>query len=256
MDWAGILFGTLVMVVPARDGLVIAADSRSSDDRNEASFCDQDFKLMEIERGPLRTVVTATGGVKFLPPSSPPADLCRYMRNAAPSLDFRAALKEYIEGQNQTAETVSLLGFAATANAKLAAYPFRISTEALLVVASYEPRTATSWVRSAKLKIAAGAPPSIGNETLREAKLEMRAQFYAFGDSAIAARYVDSPALKPETRQLRFAHVREISKTRAITAAVDFIEVVSTGTKTIGGPVDVLFIGSAPRAERIRWKSR
>jgi 20S proteasome alpha/beta subunit len=59
------------------------------------------------------------------------------------------------------------------------------------------------------------------------------------------------------TRAPRQALVRDISKDEAVEAATNIINAASAALPThIGGPVDVLFIGSEPRPQRIRWKNR
>jgi hypothetical protein len=63
--------GTLVVLVPSADGLVVAADSRTS---VFGATCDSQYKITELMR-PRRTVVVVTGDTAFIkPPDAPRAN--------------------------------------------------------------------------------------------------------------------------------------------------------------------------------------
>ena len=83
---------TLVAVVPARDGLAIASDSRFT---FMGAPCDGAFKIVEPER-PLRTVAFVTGDSIFVAPPPAGEDPCRYLATAPRLLDVGAVVKAYL----------------------------------------------------------------------------------------------------------------------------------------------------------------
>jgi hypothetical protein len=266
------LVGTLVILVPAQAGLVVAADSRVTNEKRDL-ICDEDFKLIEVNRGPLRTVATITGIAGMSKPSSNP-NFCEHLRTATVWLDLRRELKNYLESSDS--DSPSLTAFQPMAQAAFSKLPAEAipylkplagSAFATLVVASFDPKSKVSRIRYAVLSLTANLQPQIGVETLDEIGLDHSKMFYRVGEMAyadsqlqngtLAKLFADRATLPFLTAQ---SPVREIRKSEAINAAIDFINAVSEATKAvpapsaIGGPVDVLFIGDADRAERVRWK--
>jgi len=86
--------GTLVVIVPSADGLVVAADSRTT---VNGATCDNQYKITELRR-PKRTVVAVTGEVAFIsPPDAQERDVCGYLKSAPRMLDIASVVKSYLE---------------------------------------------------------------------------------------------------------------------------------------------------------------
>ena len=88
---------TLAAIVPARDGLAVAADSRLS---FMGASCEGGAKIL-IPPRPARTVVVVTGDSFFVAP--PPAgthDACRYLAGAPSLLDIGSIVLKALQGQS------------------------------------------------------------------------------------------------------------------------------------------------------------
>ena len=275
MCWATVfLCGTLVVMVPTRDGLVAAADSRASNE-DQTRFCDEDFKLIEVKRGPSRTVATITGNSGMKEPRDNP-DFCNHLRQATIWLDLKRDFKSYIKSQTASAATLTIAGFlpnlekafaSLPAVAKPYLQPFANRRFSLLVVGSFDPETSTSWIRHVTLALTTDLKPIMFGETVERIDLDHEKMFYRFGEKDYADRMLDNGVLARQFRDagtLRFLRtrevVRDVTRDRSINVAIDFIEAVSAMARVfpapsgIGGPVDVLFIGRDTR-QRIQWKN-
>jgi hypothetical protein len=275
MCWGTVLLcGTLVVMVPTRDGLVAAADSRVSN-QDQTRFCDEDFKLIEIQRGPSRTVATITGNNGIKEPGDNP-NFCNHLRQATIWLDLKRDFKSYIESQPASAATLTIAGFRPNLEKAFAVLPsaaipylkpFTNRRFSLLVVASFDPETSTSWIRYGTLALTTDLKPIIFGEAVERIDLDHEKIFYRFGEKDYADQMLDNGVLARKFRDagtLRFLRtretVRDVTRDRSINVAIDFIEAVSAMTSVapapsgIGGPVDVLFIGRDTR-QRILWKN-
>jgi hypothetical protein len=271
---AGTVFiaGTLVIMVPTQNGLVIAADSRVTNETRDR-VCDEDFKLIEVSRGPLRIAATITANTGMRKPSNNP-DYCEHLRTAPVWLDLRSDLRNHLENSKSSAPSLTDFQLAAEdAFSKLPAEampylkPLVGSPFANLVIASFDPKSKVTRISRAILSLTANLQPRIGEETIEEIGPDHTKMFYRIGEQAYADTQMQNGTLAnlfENSATLKFLSsagaVREVRRPEAINAAVDFINAVSKATKTvpapsaIGGPVDVLFIGDADRAERVRWK--
>lgn len=73
------LSGTLVIMVPSKEGLIIAADSRISAGK---AFCDGNYKIVHLNK-PARSIATVTGNGLFVANPGPEVkDLCEYVKRA------------------------------------------------------------------------------------------------------------------------------------------------------------------------------
>ncbi len=145
---------TLAAIVPARDGLVIAADSRLT---FMGASCDGAFKILAPTR-PLRTVAVVTGDSVFL--ASPPAgttDLCRYLATTPRLLDINAVVEDFLEGSDDDPARISINDLAAAcvhaAEQFQTTHPGALTRYAgkeifSVVVASYDPAAAASTLRN------------------------------------------------------------------------------------------------------------
>src|SRR5438046_2261969 len=97
--------GTLVVIVPSRQGLVIAADSRSS---IGSTYCDNSFKIIEATR-PSRTSAAVTGNDQFIDAPGPGiSDLCQYVTQAHRLLDIRKVVRDYLEHKNSEIDRLQI----------------------------------------------------------------------------------------------------------------------------------------------------
>jgi hypothetical protein len=269
--------GTLVVLVPTREGMVAAADSRAGNEYHNA-HCDEHFKLVEINGEAVpRTVATVTGLSGMREPSSD-TDLCRHLRQAPVWLDISGILKSYIEEQKRPAETLALSGIAARLEPAFAAIPEAGRTMlaslnagkqiSQLVVASYDSESSTSWVRTAIIYLSSDLRPSIVNESVDRLPLDHEMMFYRIGEQPYADRQMMEGRLASKFRSAQTypflttrRPIRDITPEQATSAAIDFIEAISAQTlivpapTDIGGPVDVLFLGRGRQPERVRWKT-
>jgi hypothetical protein len=277
-----LLCGTLLLVVPTKDGLVVAGDSRVSDLGGLSSpyknrSCDEDFKLIEIQRGPERTVAMVTGGTAISKLSvilSDP-DYCHYLRNSQTWIDIRTEFKSYIEASELSGARISITGFLITLELAFAKVPPDILRQlsgqkiSQLIIAGYDVQTHESWLRRATLFLSTDLKPKIDDESIERFSVSDEKVFVRLGESD----YVDQQFAAGKLTKYfksdqtgRFATTRtniaSISKEEAISFVVDLIQAVSAAAQVdppptgIGGPVDVLFVGNEPRAQRIRWKDR
>jgi hypothetical protein len=268
------LCGTLVVLVPTKEGIIIAADSRGATANH--AFCDEVSKLIEIESGPVHTVATLTGLSEVLT-SRKDQDVCQRLREGAIWLDLKKEFKSFVEAQSGTAATITIGGFVpklteAFATLPSAEVPFLQSlvgkTISQLIIASYDPETSTSWIRHAILSVTSDTKPVILGEVVEKISLEHSKMIYRWGETEYADSQLTNGALsrafvKKDTFRFFTSQgiVRYVTKDQSISAAVDYIEAVSAAASKsnppvgIGGPVDVLFIGSEMRPQRVRWKN-
>jgi hypothetical protein len=86
---SSLVAGTLVVVAPSRDGLIVAADSRA---RIDGAVCDSYHKITEPDR-PDRTVFVVLGRSIYLePPPSGLPEPCTYLRQAPRLYDINVPI--------------------------------------------------------------------------------------------------------------------------------------------------------------------
>jgi len=151
--------GTLVVIVPSADGLIVAADSRTS---LPGIFCDSQYKITEL-RKPIRTVVAVTGEVAFIAPPGPEVnDMCGYLKSAPRMIDFSSVVKLYLERKNVDPFKLSLddLGSVCVGETErfLRVYPDAferfVGHEIFsVVVASYDPHSKNSLILNFVVRI-------------------------------------------------------------------------------------------------------
>ena len=149
---------TLVAIVPWRDGLVIAADSRLT---FFGAQCDGAFKILVPER-PARTVAVVTGDSVFVaPPPAGTADLCGYLASAPRLLDVEAVVTGVLErGGDDPARKLSAAcvraveRFRARYPAALRGYTGREIFS--VAVASHDPGAGAATVRSFVVRVRNG----------------------------------------------------------------------------------------------------
>ena len=265
--------GTLVLLVPFKDGLIVGADSRTIV-LNTA--CDYQTKIL-IPRRPNRTIATVTGiGVQVNNPSSEVTDICQYIGSAPRALDIEKTVTEYLERSNTDIENIKLEEPAqqcvdAVRNFQLA-WPLanlQFAGQELfqVVLANYNPNSKLGHIRGFLVKLSAMLEPHYEQTESKEFSPQDPAGFTAAGEVNYLNQYVfrgvgraflSREAIRFLTEQRSAA---EISRQEAVAVAIDIIEATSKTTALIpapygiGGPVDVVLLGDEARPEKLRWKT-
>ena len=272
------LTGTLIVVAPTSEGLVVAADSLAIDYVSKRR-CESERKIFEIEAVD-RTVVALTGASGIKGGRTP----YRCGRNV-PYLDtfhIPSEFQKYVETERKDAETVSIPSFLpqlrlafsrlSEQQRKVLSSRFPNKPFAILIVATYDAKRSISIVRTAKLGFKAGSL-FIGEEGVKRFSPRSAFDVGKYGEADYAERGLSNGTLRKlftdqESARVLATHVpvKTVGKAQVIRAATDLIGAVSTQMKTIpsksengpvtvGGPVDVIFLGRDARPERVQWKS-
>jgi hypothetical protein len=266
--------GTLVVIVPTADGLIVAADSRTS---LLGTTCDGQYKITELRR-PKRTVIAVTGEVAFIaPPGAEVQDMCGYLKSAPHMLDFSSAIKSYLERKNVDPFKLSLDELGAECVKEVERfrriYPLvfeqYIGNEIFsVVIASYDPRSKNSLVLNFVIRIdAATRKVEAARFTRNLISQQSRRGVWSYGETDYLNKNVFGGIgrgfLTSDTRSFILVDkpVSEARLEQAIAAATNIIDATSLTTQIIpspsgiGGPVDIVLLGKKRRPEQIRWKS-
>jgi hypothetical protein len=147
------LGGTLVVAVPNREGLVVAADSRLRNETDQTHW-DNGFKLVEIEPEPARTVAGIAGVQGAFEVSGLVPAIGDQIRTRLALLPL---FKTFIEKQRQPAQTIDIAQFPPALRTALRSLPgtalrsLQSTRGTDLLVASFDPETSISWVRFIKI---------------------------------------------------------------------------------------------------------
>lgn len=256
---------TLVAVVPARDGLAIAADSRFT---FMGASCDGAFKIIEPER-PLRTVAFVTGDSIFVAPPAAGEDPCRYLATAPRLLDMGAVVKAYLDRSSDDPARISAAGLAAECVRAMqhfeGTYPHALRGYAgrgivSVVVASYDPVRHVSTLHNFALRMESGtgrveaarmSKTTAGPDSLRGV--------WIYGEAAYVNRYVYAGAgrrfLQPGTQAFVGGHepTGDVTIKQAAAAAADVVLAASRAAQIdppangIGGQVRVVVLRRFPK---------
>jgi hypothetical protein len=266
---------TLVVLVPSADGLVVAADSRTS---ILGAPCDGQFKITQLRR-PSRTVVMVTGdGIFIKPPSAPEPDLCRYQQSAPRLLDIAAVVSSYLERKAPDVSQPSLEDLGAecvrAAQRFQKSYPEAFQSHLggeifSVVIASYDPREKISNLRNFVVRM---DRETHRIEASRFTQIAVspgdRRGVWAYGEAA----YVDQNVYAGFGRQFLTAPtldfilvdkpVAEAPLDEAVAVAVNLIQAASRAAQVvpapsgIGGPIDMVLLGHNPRPKQLQWKTQ
>ena len=148
--------GTLVIAIPTLHGLVVAADSRASNEL-QTKFCDDDYKLIELE-APAHSLATVTGMSGAHVPRDDEADYCKFLKQREEIIDLKSLLKQHLEERAATARTLDsnelisdtlFPAFKALKEEyKSIISPLAPTLKANLVVFSFEPESGRSLIRA------------------------------------------------------------------------------------------------------------
>lgn len=263
--------GTLVVMVPTNEGLIVAADSRST---VNGKICDNSFKIIEVIK-PDRTVISVTGNAYFInPPSLEEPDLCLYISKAPRLLDIGKVVQEYLEAMAQEITPIVIRHLGRKCIEELQNftknYPKPIESFAgkhicNVVIGNYKHEEEKSLIINFKLYI---QPQTLNaeitdleyTEFLPSSNMDIR----SFGETEYVNEKVYKYGKQWLNKYKQFienqCNVSEVTKHDAMEAAINLIEATSLTSDIIpapsgiGGAVDVVFLGKERQPVRLRWK--
>jgi hypothetical protein len=268
------LAGTLVVVVPSKEGLVVAADSRSSVGN---THCDSAYKIIELNK-PARTVATVTGyGIFAQNPGPAVQDICEYLKEAPRLLDIEQVVKEYVEKANVKVANIRIDDLAKDCLAALqrfkVAFPLAIPPFAgrelfNVVLAGYDSETKTATIRFFVIRV---VPSTLDFEVIKISQVDYGPQstrdYAAFGETDYLNKHVfggeGRKFVNSDTIAFLLNEKKTVSETsvaEAVAIATNLIDATARTTEVIpaptgiGGPIDVVLIGQDEHPQRLRWK--
>jgi hypothetical protein len=264
---------TLVAVVPARDGLAIAADSRFT---FMGASCDGAFKIIEPAR-PLRTVAFVTGDSIFVAPPPVGENPCRYLATAPRLLDMGAVVKAYLDRSEDNAARISTAGLAAECVRDLQhferTYPRALGGYAgreivSVVVVSYDPVRHVSTLRNFVVRLDPGN--DAGGQRVEAVRMSVTTVgpkslrgVWIYGEAGYVNHSVyDGPGqrfLAPATQNFLRVHeaIGAVTAMEAVAAAEDVVKAASRMAEIdppasgIGGMVRVVVLNSEPHGDAL-----
>lgn len=251
---------TLVAVVPARNGVVVAADSRFT---FMGAPCDNALKILEPVR-PARTVAIVTGDSIFVAPPPAGENPCPYLARAPRLLDMGAVVTAYLDANGSDPAQISISNLAAacvhaverfqrTYPSALRGY---VGKEIFSVVAvSYDPVHRASTLRNFVVRIDAGSG-SVQAARIRETGIgpSTPSGVWLFGKADYVNREIYSGPgrrfLSPPTLDFLEAHkpAGNVSMDRAEGVAADVVRAairtseIDPPHSAIGGQIRVVVV--------------
>ena len=266
---------TLAVIIPTRDGVVVAADSRLT---FMGSPCDGAFKIL-IPARPTRTAVLVTGDSIFVQPrDSKDQNPCEWLASAPRLLDIGSVVTAYLERGSPHPANLSLADLAAAC--VHATERFQQSYPAALraysgkeifsvVIASYNPVSLSTTLRNFVVGVDAQT------HKLRAARFTSttfssrhRGGVFIYGETAWVGSHVyigyGRQFLSAPT--LDFIHARmpifQVPLNRALATAADLLRAsIRTAQSVppphgIGAPIRIMLLGSNPMAEEVPWSAQ
>ena len=261
---------TLAAIVPARDGLVIAADSRLT---FMGAACDGAFKIL-IPGRPARTVVIVTGASVFVPPPpASPHNPCRYLATAPRLLDIGAVVTRTLQQQSDS-ENIDIAALTRACIRALAQfqsrYPAVLRTYAgrdifSVVIAGYDRARATTTLRNFAVRLDAHTRKiEIGRDSESVLTPQNPRGIWIYGETEWLNRTVYAgPGRRLLTAAtLRFlgarAPIAGTTRAQALAAARNILAAAIRTARSnpppsgIGGAVHAVFIGVSPHPQPTR----
>ncbi len=260
---------TLAVIVPARDGIVIAADSRLT---FLGAPCDGAFKIL-IPARPARTAIVVTGDSIFVaPPPAGTREPCRYLATAPRLLDIGSIVTHNLEQQSGSKD----VDVAAITRSCIRAltqfqrrYPALVRGYAgrdlfSVVIASYDPARATATLRNFAIGIDARTGKfQADRNSERILTPESARGIWIYGETGWVDRAVYAgpgrPLLIASTLQLLDvrAPIAATPRGQALSAAENVLTAAIRTARTnppptgIGGPIRVVFLGASRCAQAL-----
>jgi predicted transcriptional regulator len=245
---------TLVVVIPTKDGLIVAADSRVTYKFGSkiGGHCDDFFKITELKNKE-RTVISVGNMAGILDPPVTAVDFCRYRKSTASLLDLTKTVKDYLDKKEQNIDqpTIEKLAerckslvekFASNRSQRLELKYYVGKFLATVLIGHYDARRNKSVRAVFKINI---------NQQLAPELSKVQVDENAWHIAGVAP----PPKFLAEFIQfMENTPVEKITSKEAMTLAVNLIEATSKINAEVGGPVDVVLLGKDPRPVRLQWK--
>lgn len=267
--------GTLVVMVPTNEGLLVASDSRTT---GAGTYCDGQQKSIAPSH-PDRTVFTVTGIGTILAPPNPSqrAQLCEYLRTGPRLLDIVQVVRTHLDRAGS--ETILTMNFGAlvfdcirAAKEAQASNPKALANYAnqvlfQVVLAAYDPAFPLYTFRNFKIGVNAQLEPFVLPEMNMDARGPgERLVFWKFGESDFLEQHilkadgVGRNFLTADTIRLmeELPIIQDVGIKGAQAAAADLIQATERMATLvpppsgIGGPVDIFLLGQEPRPVHMR----
>ena len=263
--------GSLEVVTPSKDGLIVAADSRVQ--IGAGGFCDSYHKIVEPSRPDRTVLVVAGAAMQIAMPPPDVSDPCVYLRQAPRYFDIRELARNYLERSGASVATMEIDKLAALCVETIATFQqtrgddirgFWGKLMVAVILASYEPAGRKSTVKVFGVRLRANGEPFVSDKESHVVGPSNRPTMLVFGEYQFLQKQVmNGPGrqflrggLKEWQKKTRTA---DIDRSLALKAAVDVIEAASKTVDvlrheaTIGGPVAAVLLGDQPRPQRLRW---
>jgi hypothetical protein len=267
--------GTLVVMVPTSAGLVIAADSRITIGGNLGLYCDNSFKITEIDHVNRAAFIVTGYTTVWNFQNVPIGDICKHIQEVRAKFDINVILKEAIEQKPTFISTaiddlpkVCIDAINQYSVASSGDFDSRRGAQIFQVaVASYDDVHGTSMVQSFSINMGNDGVVSASDFKVQEFNPGNEWQLLLFGEASYLTNNVFNGIGMQflGDRYGRFRNgktiIRETDQALAADFASDLIEAAAKTTSLvaaptgIGGPVDVLLLGNSARPQRLRRKT-
>lgn len=270
--------GTLVVTVPAKNGIIVAADTRTTVPIAPyqsslgllgvtQKYCDGQAKIFVAKRRK-RTVVFQTGSGLQLPLFGVlPLDVCEYLRSTPPILDIADVLMQQIDAKpTQVLTRAEVQEIAEHCVSRVAEFARKYEAVHPLngyldqgmfraAIVSYDVKRETGLLGSFVIRVDSTGAPVLGEVLWRRILKTDRTfdDLSRFGET----EYVDQYAIKlgqtflGPYNALSSRTVAQTSLSEAVSAALSLITATEETAKSIpppsgiGGPIDVATITNA-----------
>jgi hypothetical protein len=268
--------GTLIVMVPTADGLIIAADSRGTifGKNGYQHFCDDEFKIVSIER--LERAAFVITGFESIMDVSKAIYVDEICGKRTRKFHAATVVKEALESTQRPLSEVlkTLPDICARAVQKFAKTndgfnSLRGKQLFQVGVATFEPEGNNSIIHKFSINLGDKGEVSASALTTEKYDLDHDVSLTLFGEADYLQQAVFAgPGLQFLTeRYSRFRDrpkkISEISAAIGADFAIDLIEAASKTTAVfqpcptgIGGAVDVLLVGKEARPQKIQWKEK
>jgi hypothetical protein len=265
--------GTLIVMVPTADGLVIAADSRDTINGKGGyqHFCDASFKIGLVSKFDRTAfVVTGHNTVWDLTQAIYLDEICSKRRAV---FDIGAIVKEAFESGRTSPETVletlpeicvcAVNEFSSVNNGYQS---LRGKQLFQIAVGRFDPSDSVSMVDSFAVVLGENAEVRSADLKSQRFKLDQEPSLSLYGEAGYLTQNVfNGPGLQFLTERYgRFKngqkHVADVDVIVGADFAIDLIEAAAKTSSIvppptgIGGPVDVVLLGKDAHPKKIRWK--
>ncbi len=273
--------GTIILAIPTKEGLVVAADSRLTG--GDGQICDRMYKIAELT-GVDRAALALAGVEGFTVPRRN-GELCGRTFTVG-YLSMLKALVEKRQDHNVTAAVYALVDIirdqlkddryikrGALLENKFKKAPANVTFIVYLevVFAIYNPQSMVSYVTEYYVNMTRDLQFSIIGPTRRILGPADARQILVYGEtnfvrnqvfhaSGAGQLYLD--ALTTKFLLETTVPISSITKDKAVVVAKTIVHAAYMASllapravnDDIGGPTDIVFLGEAARPERVQWK--